>query len=65
MPIPKVIHYCWYGNGAKPECFERCLASWKKYAPDYEIIEWNESNTNLEENNFMVQAYSAKGELYY
>ena len=60
MSIPKVIHYCWYGNGSKPECFEKCFASWKKHAPDYEIIEWNESNTNLEENEFMKQAYAAK-----
>lgn len=60
MSIPKVIHYCWYGNGSKPECFEKCFASWKKHAPDYEIVEWNESNTNLEENEFMKQAYAAK-----
>lgn len=59
MPIPKIIHYCWYGNGPKPECFEKCLASWKHYAPDYEIIEWNESNTNLNKNDFMKQAYAA------
>lgn len=60
MSIPKVIHYCWYGNGPKPECFEKCFASWKKYAPDYEIIEWNETNTNMAENAFMQQAYEAR-----
>lgn len=60
MPIPKLIHYCWYGNGPKPDCFEKCLASWKHYAPDYEIIEWNESNTDLHHNAFMEQAYAAK-----
>lgn len=60
MAIPKVIHYCWYGKGPKPECFEKCYASWKKYAPDYEIVEWNESNTNIEGHPFMQQAYAAK-----
>lgn len=60
MAIPKIIHYCWYGNGPKPECFEKCYASWLKYAPDYEIIEWNESNTNMAENAFMQQAYVEK-----
>lgn len=60
MAIPKVIHYCWYGNGPKPDCFEKCYASWKKYAPDYEIMEWNESNTNIQDHPFMRQAYEAK-----
>ena len=60
MSIPKTIHYCWYGNGEKPECFRKCYDSWKKYAPDYEIIEWNEQNTNLSENLFMAQAMEAK-----
>lgn len=60
MSIPKIIHYCWYGNGEKPDCFEKCYASWKKYAPDYEMIEWNESNTDMEAYAFMKQAYEAK-----
>lgn len=42
--IPKIIHYCWFGGKPKPESFSICLESWKKYLPDYEIIEWNESN---------------------
>lgn len=42
--IPKTIHYCWFGGGEKPAIFEKCLASWKKFCPEYEIIEWNESN---------------------
>lgn len=42
--IPKIIHYCWFGGKPKPASFEICLASWKKYLPDYEIIEWNEPN---------------------
>lgn len=45
--IPKIIHYCWFGGKPKPESFNICLESWKKYLPDYEIIEWNESNFDL------------------
>lgn len=45
--IPKIIHYCWFGGNPKPESFYICLESWKKYLPDYEIVEWNESNFDL------------------
>jgi mannosyltransferase OCH1-like enzyme len=40
--IPKTIHYCWFGRGEKPDSFQKCLESWKKYCPDYTIKEWNE-----------------------
>lgn len=42
--IPKVIHYCWFGGNPLPELAIKCIGSWKKYCPDYEIKEWNESN---------------------
>ena len=42
--IPKIIHYCWFGRSEKPKLALKCIASWKKYCPDYEIIEWNEDN---------------------
>lgn len=45
--IPKKIHYCWFGGSPLPESFKICLASWKKYLPDYEIIEWNEKNFDI------------------
>ena len=45
--IPKKIHYCWFGRGEKPQLAKRCIASWKKYCPDYEIIEWNEDNFDI------------------
>lgn len=45
--IPKLIHYCWYGRGEKPELAQKCIDSWKKYCPDYQIIEWNEDNTDI------------------
>ena len=59
--IPKVIHYCWFGGNEKPKLFEKCYNSWKKYCPDYEIIEWNESNFDLKScPRYVIQAYEAK-----
>ena len=40
--IPKIIHYCWFGQNPLPELAIKCINSWKKYFPDYEIKEWNE-----------------------
>lgn len=45
--IPKTIHYCWFGNNPKSELAIKCINSWKKYCPDYVIIEWNDSNFDL------------------
>lgn len=58
--IPKVIHYCWFGGKDKPEIVKKCLLSWKKYCPDYEIKEWNESNFDINSNNFTKKMYSEK-----
>ena len=58
--IPKVIHYCWFGGKALPAEVEKCLASWKKYCPDYEIRQWNESNVDIHSHPFMESAYQAK-----
>lgn len=58
--IPKIIHYCWFGGKELPESARKCLDSWKKYCPDYEIKRWDESNFNVEENNFVSQAYHAR-----
>jgi len=55
--IPKVIHYCWFGRGQMPELAQRCLESWKKYLPDYEIKEWNEDNFDLDMYPYAREAY--------
>ncbi len=60
LTIPKKIHYCWFGNGEKNKTFKKCYESWKKYFPEYEIIEWNENNFNINENLYVKQAYQAK-----
>ncbi|MYM88086.1 polysaccharide biosynthesis protein [Rugamonas sp. FT82W] len=53
--IPKKIHYCWFGGKPLPVMAQRCIASWKQYAPEYEIILWNESNSDID-NEYCRQA---------
>lgn len=55
--IPKVINYFWVGGNKIPESNQRCIDSWKKFCPDYEIKEWNENNYDLTKNLYMKQAY--------
>ena len=55
MEIPKKIHYCWFGRNPMPKSVLKCIGSWKKYCPDYEIIEWNESNFNVHCNNYCAE----------
>lgn len=58
--IPKIIHYCWFGGNTLPESAIKCINSWKKYFPGYEIKEWNESNFDVNLMTFTQEAYSAK-----
>lgn len=57
--IPKIIHYCWFGKKNKPKLVRDCITSWKKHLPDYQIIEWNEKNTDFS-HPFVKEAYSQK-----
>ena len=57
--IPKIIHYCWFGNTPLPPTAHKCLESWEKYFPDYEIVLWNEDNSPME-IPFVRDAYKAK-----
>lgn len=60
MSIPKIIHYCWFGGKPKPKLAEKCIKSWKKYCPDYEIVEWNERNFDVASApKYVQQAYEA------
>ena len=58
--IPRKIHYCWFGRGEKPRLAQKCIASWKKYCPDYEIIEWNEDNFDVNRNAYTQMCYKEK-----
>ncbi len=60
MSIPKIIHYCWFGGGPINPESRKCIESWKKYCPDYKIIEWNEQNFEISQNRYAQQAYEAK-----
>ncbi len=60
MVIPKIIHYVWVGNAPKTELALRCIASWKRYLPDYEIIEWNNERLAGLDNLYAQQAFAAK-----
>lgn len=59
MSIPKILHYCWFGTNPVPESTKRYIESWKKYCPDYEIKFWNESNFDINYNDYTRQAYEA------
>lgn len=58
--IPKKIHYCWFGGNPLPASAKKCIESWKKFCPDYEIIEWNEKNFDIDSCKYARQAYDAK-----
>lgn len=58
--IPKIIHYCWFGKNPLPELAQKCIASWKKFFPDYEIKEWNEENYDVKKIPYTAQAYEAR-----
>ena len=57
--IPKNIHYCWFGGKPLPKSAEKCIASWKKYLPDYEIKRWDESNFDVNAIPYTREAYAA------
>ena len=58
--IPKIIHYCWFGRGKKSALINKCIRSWKKHCPDWEIIEWNEDRFDVSATIWTQQAYEAK-----
>lgn len=58
--IPKIIHYCWFGGKPKPDEVQFYIDSWRRFCPDYEIREWNESNFDVNENAYSREAYEAQ-----
>ena len=58
--IEKTIHYCWFGGNGKNKLIKKCMNSWKKYMPEYEIKEWNEDNFDINCNKYVRQAYDCK-----
>jgi len=58
--MKKIIHYCWFGPKPLPKLAKKCINSWKKYMPDYEIKLWSEENIDLNECDFIKEAYENK-----
>ena len=58
--MEKIIHYCWFGPKPLGKLEKKCIASWKKYLPDYKIMKWSEENVNLNECEFIKEAYAQK-----
>jgi Mannosyltransferase OCH1 and related enzymes len=58
--IPKVIHYCWFGGNPLPESAIKCIESWKKFCPDYEIKQWSEENYDINKIQYVKEAYQEK-----
>ena len=56
----KKIHYCWFGGKELPKDVKKCIETWKKILPDYEIKEWNEKNFDINTSNFVKEAYENK-----
>lgn len=52
--IPKIIHYCWFGGKPLPDEVKYYISTWQKYCPDYEIKEWNESNFDVNQNQYCL-----------
>lgn len=60
QPVPKIIHYCWFGGKPLPPLARKCIASWRKFLPEYEIKEWNESNFDVNIIPYTREAYAAR-----
>lgn len=58
--IPKKIHYCWFGRGEKSDKAKKCITSWSRLCPDYEIIEWNEDNFDIHMNPYTEMCYEQR-----
>lgn len=58
--IPKIIHYCWFGKGKLPVLAEKCIKSWRKHLPDYEIMIWNEDTFDVNLYRYTKEAYDER-----
>ena len=58
--IPKIIHYCWFGGKELPEKEKKCIETWKKVLPDYELKFWSEESFDVNSNCWTKSAYEMK-----
>lgn len=58
--IPKIIHFCWLSGDPFPDPIQRCIDSWNKILPDYEIMLWDTHRFDINSNTWVKQAYENK-----
>ena len=58
--IPRIIHCCWFGGKPKSALIDRCMASWHRFAPNYEFEEWNEERFDVAGSPYVSQAYATR-----
>ena len=58
--IPKIIHTFWFSGEKIPDEYQKCIDSWSKYCPDYEIKIWTQNNYDCSKNTFLQQAIKSK-----
>lgn len=58
--IPKIIHLCWLSGDPYPVEIQKCLDTWKKYLPDYEVWVWDTKRFNINSTIWTKQAFEAK-----
>lgn len=57
----KKIHYCWFGHNPIPELNAKCIASWAKFLPDWEVVRWDEDKIDINTcPEFVKKAYEEK-----
>lgn len=61
--IPKIIHYCWFGNHPIPTNLKKCMESWKMMMPDWEWKRWDENSFDINSTPWTAEAYAAKNML--
>lgn len=60
VPIPKIVHYCWFGKQPESDFVQKAIASWKEFLPDFQIKRWDETNCDVNANPFVSEAYAQK-----
>lgn len=60
LVIQPIIHSFWFSGEEKPDLYKKCVESWYKYCPAFEIIEWNEKNYDVTKNQYMREAFEHK-----
>ena len=58
--IPKIIHYFWFSGEEKTGLTAKCIESWKRACPEYELKEWNADNYDVTVNPFAHEAFKHK-----